>query len=90
MPQNGFKIHFVNNSLAIIDFVNETVIQNFIINLQRLRKRYGCSSKQLSELIGCDSSYISKVENGRIIPSLDKIIAIANYFKIEFVDMFRG
>ena len=70
--------------------MNEDVVQIFIQNLQKLRKRYGCSSKQLSELIGCDSSYISKVENGRIVPSLDKIIALANYFKIEFVDMFRG
>jgi len=69
--------------------VNEEVVKVFIQNLQKLRKRYGCSSKQLSELIGCDSSYISKVENGRIVPSLDKIIALANYFKIEFVDMFR-
>ena len=70
--------------------MNEEVVKVFIQNLQKLRKRYGCSSKQLSELIGCDSSYISKVENGRIVPSLDKIIALANYFKIEFVDMFRG
>lgn len=70
--------------------MNEDIVKIFIQNLQKLRKRYGCSSKQLSELIGCDSSYISKVENGRIVPSLDKIIAIANYFKIEFVDMFRG
>ncbi len=69
--------------------MNEEVVKVFIQNLQKLRKRYGCSSKQLSELIGCDSSYISKVENGRIVPSLDKIIALANYFKIEFVDMFR-
>lgn len=69
--------------------MNEDVVKIFIQNLQKLRKRYGCTSKQLSELIGCDSSYISKVENGRIVPSLDKIIAIANYFKIEFVDMFR-
>lgn len=69
--------------------MNEEVITNFKTNLQKLRKRYGCTSKQLSELIGCDSSYISKVENGRIIPSLDKIIAIANYFKVEFVNMFR-
>ena len=69
--------------------MNEDVVQIFIQNLQKLRKRYGCSSKQLSELIGCDSSYISKVENGRIVPSMDKIIALANYFKIEFVDMFR-
>ena len=69
--------------------MNEDVVKIFIQNLQKLRKRYGCSSKQLSELIGCDSSYISKVENGRIIPSLDKIISIANYFMVEFVDMFR-
>ncbi len=69
--------------------MNEEVVKVFIQNLQKLKKRYGCSSKQLSELIGCDSSYISKVENGRIVPSLDKIIALANYFKIEFVDMFR-
>lgn len=69
--------------------MNEEVVKVFIQNLQKLRKRYGCSSKQLSELIGCDSSYISKVENGRIVPSLDKIIALANYFKTEFVDMFR-
>lgn len=70
-------------------FVNEKVIEIFIENLQKLRKRRGCSCKLLSELIGCDSSYISKVENGRIIPPLDKIIAIANYFEVEFIDLFK-
>lgn len=69
--------------------MNEEILENFKYNLQKLRKRFGCSCKQLSELIGCDSSYISKAENGRIIPSLDKLIAIANYFDIEFVDLFR-
>lgn len=69
--------------------MNDEILEIFKYNLQKLRKRFGCSCKQLSELIGCDSSYISKVENGRIIPSLDKIIAIANYFDIEFADLFR-
>lgn len=69
--------------------MNDEILEIFKNNLQKLRKRFGCSCKQLSELIGCDSSYISKVENGRIIPSLDKLIAIANYFDIEFVDLFR-
>ena len=69
--------------------MNDEILKIFKNNLQKLRKRFGCSCKQLSELIGCDSSYISKVENGRIIPSLDKLIAIANYFDIEFVDLFR-
>ena len=70
--------------------MNEDVLKNFKSNLKKLKKRYGCSSKQLSELLGCDASYISKVENDRIIPSLDKLIAIANFFKIEFVDLFKN
>ena len=69
--------------------MNENVIPVLIKNIIRNRKRFGCSRKQLSELIGCDSSYISKVENGRIIPSVDKLIAIANYFEMHVVDLFK-
>lgn len=69
--------------------MNEKIIDTFKKNLVILRKRYGCTSKQLSELIGCDSSYISKVENGRIVPSLDKLIAIANFFEMNFTDLFK-
>lgn len=69
--------------------MNEKIIDTFKKNLVTLRKRYGCTSKQLSELIGCDSSYISKVENGRIVPSLDKLIAIANFFEMNFTDLFK-
>lgn len=70
--------------------MNEQVIEIFRKNLQRLRLRYGCSCKQLSELVGCDASYISKVEKGRIVPSIEKIIDIANYFGVEFLDMFKN
>lgn len=70
--------------------MNEDIQQIFTRNLSKLRKSKGCSSKLLSELIGCDSSYISKVENGRITPSLDKLIAIANYFEIEFIELFKN
>lgn len=70
--------------------MNENVYKNFLKNLTLMRKSRGCSAKLLSELVGCDSSYISKVENGRIIPSIDKIIAIANYFEVPFVDMFKN
>lgn len=69
--------------------MNEDVVKIFINNLKILRKAKGCSCKLLSEFIGCDSSYISKVENGRILPSLDKIVAIANYFEINFIDLFK-
>ncbi len=69
--------------------MSEDIIKRFRKNLSDIRKAKGYSSKLLSELIGCDSSYISKVENGRLIPSLDKIILISNYFDIEFIDLFK-
>ena len=69
--------------------MNEKILDNFRENVDKLCKRHGCNYKQLSELIGCDSSYISKVQNKRIIPPLDKIISIANYFEIEFIEMFK-
>lgn len=69
--------------------MNDDILIKFRKNLEILRKRFGCTSKQLSELIGCDASYISKVENGRIIPPLDKIIAIADYFGVKFVELFK-
>lgn len=69
--------------------MNDDIVKRFINNLKALRKAKGCSCKLLSELIGCDSSYISKVENGRIIPTLDKIIAIANYFELDFIELFK-
>ena len=70
-------------------YVNSNVLIKFKKNLKDLRVRFGCTSKQLSELIGCDASYISKIENGRIVPSLDKIIAIADYFGIKFIELFK-
>ena len=69
--------------------MNEDVLKNLVKNLTELRKNRGCSCKLLSEFIGCDSSYISKIENGRIVPPIDKIVAIANYFEVEFVDLFK-
>ncbi len=69
--------------------MNSDILKIFIDNLSELRKNRGCSSKLLSELIGCDPSYISKVENGRIKPSIDKIIAIADYFEIDFIELFK-
>lgn len=69
--------------------MNEDLIEIFRKNLIKLRKAKGCSCKLLSELIGCESSYISKVENARLTPSLEKVIAIANYFEIDFIELFK-
>ena len=68
--------------------MNEDVLTIFIKNLIKLRKSKNCSCKLLSEFLGRDSSYINKVELGKLIPSVKKMIAIADYFNIRFVDLF--
>lgn len=69
--------------------MSDDIIDIFITNLIMLREAKGCSRRALSELIGCESSYISKVEKRKLLPSLDKIIAIAEYFEVDFVKLFQ-
>ena len=51
------------------------------------RKLKGVSAKQMSLDIGKAESYISKVENGLLIPSLDTFAIIIRYLGISF-DLF--
>ena len=51
------------------------------------RKLKGVSAKQMSLDIGKTESYISKVEKGQYIPSLDTFAVIIRYLGISF-DLF--
>lgn len=58
--------------------------------LQRLRKRYNLTQKQLSKKTGIPRSTISKIENGKRNVSFDKLIKVADALNkdlvIKFVD----
>jgi len=69
--------------------MNEDIHKNLIYNVKTLRKQKKISQRVLSDLLGFESSYMGKIENGKIKPSLDKMIAIANFFEMEFVDLFK-
>ncbi len=69
--------------------MNKNAYKNFIKNLIKLRKEKGLSQRLLSEFLGCDSSYIAKIESLTNKPSLDKAIEIADFFKVEFAEMFK-
>ena len=69
--------------------MNKNIYNNFINNLKKLRKQKNISQRTLSEFIGCDSSYIRNIEARKHKPSFDKLIDIANYFEIEFIELFK-
>jgi len=69
--------------------MNESVKANLIKKIRELRIKNNISQRVLSELLGLDSSYISKFERGTINISLEKIIDIANHFNVEVKEFFE-
>jgi transcriptional regulator with XRE-family HTH domain len=51
--------------------------------VKQLRKEAGWSQAELGEKVGTDSQRISRYENGRITPSLEAIVRIAEVFDIS-------
>lgn len=52
--------------------------------LREKRRASGMSQRALAERVGCDFSYISKAENGRVPPpSADTIVRICEALNIE-------
>ena len=58
-------------------------------NLVELRAKNKIKKEELSLALGFDNSYISKLENGRINITIDKIEKIANYFNIDVYKLLK-
>lgn len=50
--------------------------------LKKLRKNSGINQIQLAEALGVTKQSISNWENDNILPSVEMLIQIANYFKV--------
>lgn len=51
--------------------------------IRQLRKETGWSQAELGDKVGTDSQRISRYENGRITPSLDAIVRIAEALNVS-------
>lgn len=69
--------------------MNKNVKKRFGKNLQKYRRQSRLSQEELSLELDLDGSYIGKVENAKLNITLDKIIAIADYFEIDVVELFK-
>lgn len=62
---------------------------NFSKRLQQLRERERRSRRVLSQLCGLPSGAIRKYERGEAQPTIDSLIAIADYFGVS-IDYLVG
>ena len=61
----------------------------FCQRLQQLRERRRISRKVLSELCGLNSDAIRRYERGESEPTLDSLVAIADFFEVP-IDYLIG
>ncbi len=59
-------------------------------NIKTLRKRNGVSQVELAAAIDVYPDYLSWWESGKRLPSLNFVIAIADYFDITLDELCRG
>lgn len=64
-------------------------MEEFPERLRRLRERQHKSRKVVSELCGLPPGAIRRYERGEVMPNMESLIAIANYFGVS-VDYLCG
>ena len=64
-------------------------MNTFARNLKLLRKMHGISQVKLGKDLNFAKSTVCGWENGASIPSLDTIIKLADYFKVEIAELIE-
>jgi transcriptional regulator with XRE-family HTH domain len=57
--------------------------------IKELRKAIGLSQDSLSEKIGIESKYLSRIEVGKCYPSMEVIEHIADALQVEMLELFN-
>lgn len=69
--------------------MNELVpCKKFAKIVKKIREDKGYSKGKMSELIGCDISYIGKIERSEKFPNLKMIFKIANALEVPAKTLF--
>lgn len=55
-----------------------------------LRNENSLSREAVSDLLSCDISTYSRIERGETTISPDKLVKLANYYKVNINDFFEG
>lgn len=66
----------------------EVDCEKFAKNVKKYRETKGYNKSRMSELVGCDISYIGKIERAEKYPNLKMIFKLAEALEIPAKDLF--
>ncbi len=77
------------NSIKFVNIWNMSQLlrERIALNVQKYRVEKGYKRETLSLLLGCDNSYISKLEKQRVNITIDKLEQLANIFEIDAIEL---
>jgi transcriptional regulator with XRE-family HTH domain len=72
-----------------IDAETKALLPVIGANVARLRRARGLTQAQLAEALGCEPTYVQKVEYGTGTPSLPMLVALAKHLGVAIGMLFR-
>ena len=66
-----------------LDITKEELLKKFGLNVKIARMKKGLTQEQLSEMMHVHSTYLAKIETGKINMSLGKILELAKVLNID-------
>mgnify|MGYP004575035395 FL=1 len=69
--------------------VEENFCKKFALNIKKFREAKGFTKGKVSEIVGCDLSYIGKLERSEKYPNLKMIFKIAQALEIPPKTLFE-
>jgi transcriptional regulator with XRE-family HTH domain len=66
--------------------------RNFALGekIRRVREQKRLTLKELSQRVGVSESLISQVETGKVSPSIDTLLSLADYLEVDLEYLFSG
>ena len=58
-------------------------------NIRRRRKKLGLTQEQLAEMLGVGHQALSRIEQGKMAPKMDRLPALARSLRCSVPDLFR-
>lgn len=68
---------------------SETTTEVLALKLKALRSAAGLTLQQLGQRCGMAASTLSKIENGQLSPTYEKIVALAHGLSVDVGELFR-
>ena len=65
---------------------SEQMMDPIMMKVRMIRTAKGLNMRELADKVGCSTSFISQIENGKVSPSIAMLKKIASVLDVRVVD----